>query len=209
MRTATFLARTLVGLGAVVVAVVPTAAAADQWTHRDATGDVVQFTYDFESVRTTTELPDDVSTDVRRLTITHAPHELRISMRVEDIVRGTRVVELYVRTAGGRRFEVIAYAFRTRAFSGPYITAVPTRERVRCSGQSASLDPDTDKVSVTLPRRCLGDPRWVQVGATYATEGEFESEVEEGHFNYFENIDDALREGVRYRLTMSPRVRVG
>jgi hypothetical protein len=209
MRTATFLARTLVGLGAVVVAVVPTAAAAEQWTHRDATGDVVQFTYDFESVRTTTELPDDVSTDVRRLTITHAPHELRISMRVEDIVRGTRVAELHVRTAEGRRFEVTAYAVRTRAFSGPYIIAVPTRERVRCSGQSASLDPDTDKVSVTLPRRCLGDPRWVQVGATYATEGEFESEVEEGHFNYFENIDDALREGVRYRPVMSPRVRVG
>jgi hypothetical protein len=207
MRTATFLARTLLGLGAVVVAVIPTAAAAEQWTHRDATGDVVQFTWDYESVKTTTELPDDVSTDVRRLRITHAPHELRISMRVQDIVRGTRAAELYVRTAEGRRFEVIAYAFRTRAFSGPYIIAVPTRESVECSGQSASLDPDTDKVYVTLPRRCLGDPRWVQVGATYATEWKYESE--EGFFNYAENTDDALREGVRYRLAMSPRVHVG
>jgi hypothetical protein len=207
MRTATFLARTLVGLGAVVVAVIPTAAAAEQWTHRDAAGDVVQFTWDYESVKTTTELPDDVSTDVRRLTITHAPHELRISMRVQDIVRGTRAAELYVRTAEGRRFEVHAYAIRTRAFSGPYIVSVPTHESVECSGQSASLDPDTDKVYVTLPRRCLGDPRWVQVGATYVTEQEYESE--EGSFNYARNADDALREGVRYRLAMSPRVRVG
>ena len=204
MRVATVLARTLVGLGAVVVALVPTTAAAEQWTHRDATGDVVQFTYDHETVRTTTELPDDVSTDVRRLTITHAPHELRISMRVADIVRGTRSVTLYVRTAEGRRFEVWAAAFRARVSDTPSIIAVPTREYVKCSGQSASFKPDTDKISVTLPRHCLGAPRWVQVGATYATEPEYVSDS-----LYAKNTDDALREGVRYRLAMSPRVRVG
>ncbi|MBD3947417.1 hypothetical protein [Nocardioides ganghwensis] len=204
MRTATVLARTLVGLGVVVVAVVPTAAAAEQWTHRDATGDVVQLTWDYESVKTTTELPDDVSTDVRRLTITHAPHELRISMRVQDSVRGTRTVELYVRTAEGRRFEVWASAFRARVFDAPSIVATPSHEHVRCSGQSATLDPDTDKVSVTLPRRCLGDPRWVQVAAAFTTESESESDAD-----FFRNTDDALREGVNDRLLMSRRVRVG
>jgi ABC-type uncharacterized transport system substrate-binding protein len=204
MRIATVLARTLVGIGAIVVAVVPTTAAAEQWSHRDAAGDVVQLTYDNESVRHTTELPDDVSTDVQRLTVTHAAHELRMSMRVADIVRGTRSVTVQVRTAGGRRFEVWAAVFRAEVSYTPSIVAVPSHEYVRCSGPSVSFDTDTDKVSVTLPRRCLGDPRWVQVGATYATEPRYESDSD-----YAKNTDDALREGVGYRVVMSPRVRVG
>ena len=42
------------------------------------------------------------------------------------------------------------------------------------------------------------------MGAAYVTEREYESDLD-----FSRNTDDALREGVRDRLVMSPRVRVG
>lgn len=197
MRTTT-LTRTLVGLCAAAV-LAPTTASAEQWVHRDATGDVVEVGFDPETEQETeTPAPDDTTTDVRWVKVTHAARQLRVAMRVEDVARGPRLAVLHLRTSHGRRFEVA----RMRAPESSFYAITRGDGRfVRCAGKSSSMDVVTDLVSLTVPRHCLGDPDWVRVGAGYVT---FSADMLDDV-----RADDALRRGVRDMLRMGPEVHRG
>ncbi len=190
--------RNLVLGACAAVVLAPTAASAERWTHHDAAGDVIELS-EKDGRETETALPDDATTDVRRITVAHAARQVRISVRVEDVVRGPRAAFAQVATSEGRKFELMR--MQSPDFTFFELSRVRDGGSVACAGKSASIDVVTDMVVLTVPRRCLGAPDWVRVGAGYVTFSEHDD---------WGRVDDALRSGLGDEtLRMSPRVRRG
>lgn len=127
------------------------------------------------------EIPDDLDSfrdlpfesapgvrngDIERTTLVHGPRN--VTVRV-DFVALRRVGEfrddfLMFRTNEGQRRMVMLFAGEGMWRGDMFILKPRTGEEVDCGAQH-KIDYAADTVSITMPRACLGDPRWVQLRA--------------------------------------------
>lgn len=172
---------------AVLMLLVPAPAYAGTWSAPDRSKDVTSWVTDPEPApcgsSTERAEPADRTTDLTRVAVHHGEEMLRVSVRYRDLeALGGQNTTIYVRTPeGGREVSV----FRSESWGEVQadLTRMPDYEQLAesadecgvfsyttagggCPALSADLDSRRDRLSVVVPRRCLGSPRWVRVGVT-------------------------------------------
>lgn len=157
-------APTACAAGLVVPLLLAGPAVADTEVKRAPRGDVSE-------IRGRQQAPQQ-SADVLQLRSRHADGVLALEVVVAQldatIVTG---VAFAIRTSVGRTLD----ASVSRDAEGVRSVHLFRRDtgRVRCSGLRGGVRPAADRMTVTVPRTCLGRPRWVRTGAlTYATSDE-------------------------------------
>ncbi|MEZ0578944.1 hypothetical protein [Nocardioides sp. MH1] len=176
----------VLGTAAAALLLMAPAAHADHWGSADPTGDVVGSTWSPEPEPCGTETPVDATTeahtDITRLTVRHSRRAVEITTHYRDLDPSLeKYLALYVRSAD-RGWWVDLDRYRSR--NGRWHTMtfmareprLPDPDDVEGCGIGivlfdvgcrivSSVDFDADVVSLTIPRRCLRDPRWVRVAA--------------------------------------------
>lgn len=185
-----------------VLVLVPVAANAQVVTVTDAARDVVSGAPEDETY--TTPEPQRLEGDVLSQRVDHRARVVRVTLRHSQLTRAAKkdsiVHAVALRTNEGQRAEVFLLV-QGKRYQGERMFTVNGKDR-RCKGLSTRIDYARDTVQFTVPRRCLSNPRWVEVGAGTA----YSKEVEGGR-TY---ADDANLDGrVADDLAFGPRVRRG
>lgn len=169
--------RRLVLLLVAVVVCTPSPARAETWTTPDDPRDVVGVTEGPEECGSTAEpAAYDGHDDAIGLKADLADRFLRTTLDFRRLRADYRVsLRVTVRTGSA-----VFHALLSRASGGPERVRLrqlePTRAdrracagtssaRVRCDGLRGDVRAGQDRVRVVVPRRCMGDTRWVRVGA--------------------------------------------
>jgi hypothetical protein len=213
MRTISVLAGLLIAVCAAP------AASAQTWQDEDPRHDVQAVTHYGGSSQcgvdeaTTAKQP---RADIRRLTVDHGPETIALSLSMKRVKRGDGDTSylLRLRVPGGDRWNVRV----SGQFTGePVYVALlgtlapnacgevlPDSNPTPCTGLTGLVDPRLDRVEVSLPRACVGNPDWVRVGA--------ESYVHifaDGHGSYASWTDTWSPDGATAPGSYGPRVRQG
>lgn len=151
-----------------LVALTPGAAHAKSHTMRDASGDVYKVT-GLLNGNQPTKAPGERVADLTSVTTQHSARAVTITVAMRKLPQDAGAAILQVRTsAGGPAYIVqgihlgnVAFAEMARGFDAT--------EPLECAGLRAKVRTSSRTVAVTVPRACLGNPRWVRVGAGYAT----------------------------------------
>lgn len=180
-------------------------ASAAQWRHDDAVGDVQTQTTTFDEETgevqegEPTAAPDNTDTDVTRISVNHRTHRVVLRTTLRDVT-GKSGIAFYEIRAGARRYSVLQRLGRDRAFPAFYFSRA-NGDRVRCADVERDVDRAANRATLEIPRRCLGRPAWVRVGAGVA-------KIEGTETSSTFVADDAMRDAVvKDRLALSPRVR--
>lgn len=208
------MSRTLRALGATALSLallVPAASYADHWGGSDPAGDVEgsAWTPEPEPCGTDTQVDgsDVTSNDITRLDVRHSRRAVMITTRLRDIEPDDELFTMmYVRTNRGGwwmdvlRFESRPDRWRVFAFLAkePVLPDPEDLPDDSCGigillpGESCRMgrevDVDRDRVRLSVPRRCLGNPRWVRVGvgASHWTVPEDPAEPEVSYWDAWE-----------------------
>ena len=172
---------------AAVVLGVPAAAQAERWSGTDARRDVIDLTWDPQpepcGTVTTRARPRDATDDITGLSVLHAHDVVRVTVHLRDLRPGERFVDVALRTP--RRSYLVEVA-RYRGFPWPALststglsvlprhlpeagecgTVIIGSDGGACAFPRTVFSAARILVSVDVPRRCLGTPRWVRAGAT-------------------------------------------
>lgn len=145
----------------------------------DTVGDMVTFNADDAAV----VAPDRTLNDVRSTRLAHRAHRVTIDVDYVDLRRraGGDYQRLFIvmRTNEGVRRYVSLDAWR-RHWSGETAVFTGRLGPTTCPARH-SIDYDADVTRVSVPRRCLSNPRWVTVRIAAVSQGD------DGYF-----ADDAL-----------------
>lgn len=174
-------------------------ASAQRWTHADPSGDAVTFTDDDESEFVVD--PERKQGDVVQTTISHTRTKVVIRVRMRAIPRDDWGAFGVIRPPRAT-FQLMQLKFGgARHFS---ITKNDGERPVRCAAKSSRID--RTALVFTVPRSCLGKPRWIRAGVGVASyDGSFLDEDED----IASYADDALRRSIGEDLRLSPRLRRG
>ena len=186
---------------ALVAAGLAPATAAD-WIHEDAVGDVQTLTFD-ESTEEEPDFvvdPDNVNTDITRVMIRHRAHRVALRMTLRDIRRSSGAAIFDIRTDGRDYFAIKSLGRNGLEFAPGWMLASANGRPVRCPDARRYVKRTTEEAVARIPRRCLGFPEWVRVGAGAQT-------LKETRRSFSVAIDDGLLDGeFGDVLTLSPRV---
>jgi hypothetical protein len=149
---------------------VPTQAHAGSYVRPDATGDVSSSKDDGPFVKT----PSRAEGDVRSSAVSHAGRRVVIAVAYRQLSQTTQITGQIarLRTNKGLVRDVVIYA-QPGAWGGRTSMEKPGGRRVKCR-MGTRIDYVGDRVTVSIPRKCLGRPRWVRVGIGAVT---FQDEV--------------------------------
>lgn len=140
---------------------VPTAAHADRVATHDAAGDADSIFMDAEE-EVFTPAPEHRSVDITRTVVTHRAHRIGVAVTYQELDDAfAHYQHIRLRTSG-QRFDIMV-----ERLGGPAFPVMTRRERedwVGCAGMRASVDRAAERITVSVPTRCVGSPRWVQVG---------------------------------------------
>lgn len=195
--------RVTVLLAAMTLASAPLAvtgqAHAATWTQQDARGDVLAISQSAGSEKETVEpAPEDTATDITRFTVNHTARKVALVLRVRDLRHGDTMVSARLVTPRGA-YDVLAFRsadLRMFGVSAANGTDVP------CRGKKLRLDTVRDLIRITVPRACLGGPRWVRAGAGLVR-GNLLSD------DSSITADEALRAGSEEAASSDARLKVG
>ena len=166
-------------LCAALVAAAPATARAQTVGDPDTVGDMVTFNDDDTAV----VAPDRALNDVSSTTLAHRAHRLTIDVDYVDLRRraGGDYQSLFIvmKTNEGVRRYVSLDAWR-RHWSGEAAVLTGRLRPTTCTVRH-SIDYDADVTKVSIPRRCLSNPRWVTFRIAAVAQGD------DGYF-----ADDAL-----------------
>lgn len=170
---------------------VATPAHAGRQTTRDAARDV----YRIPAGGTPALAPDNRKHDIVRAGAVHRGRTVTLSLQVRRLARGGYTASWYVRTPhetwwlhhdrqDGARYTSLFHA------NGP--------EVLDCDGLRGRALPRQERVVVTVPRACIGRPRWIRFGASMGLE------TDTHHF-----LDDARIDAgfFSHKCRLGPRVR--
>jgi hypothetical protein len=193
----------LVAVAAAVLTAVPAAAASAQTVlHRDATHDVRSVDEASTSNASTRE-PRVPQGDISVIAITHARRLVTVSVKFRDLDKSAPWLhEFSFRTDTGKRREVDLFA-GPGSWSGQQTFGTSTGTKVPCSGLRHTIDYVKHKVTLTVPRSCLGKPRWVQVAEGTVRFGDSDPSSSKAY------ADDAFSLYVGNNLHWSPKVHRG
>jgi hypothetical protein len=168
---------------------------AERYVQADAKGDVVSVEFESEAQ---TPAPDNANADVTKTKINHTRGAVRFRVKLRDLAGPVLTGVVADIKTNKRRYSLSFFR------SGKRTTlelARPTGEPIKCRGKKRSANVDTDVVKFSVPRSCLGRPKWVRVGV--------------GALEVQENVvyaDDALRAGnlkANGSLTFTARLKRG
>ena len=185
----------VVAIAAGLATFAPTVANADSYVRHDAVKDVVAF----DETEEQTAAPDRSEGDIVTSGASHRPRKLRLAMGFASLTHASEFSGyLFTVRTNERKLRTVM------VFAGPGMwngqaSMMSRHGRVKCRGLATRIDYTAHRMSVTIPRRCLSAPRWVQVGMAAVT-GQDEKSY----------VDDALSKGtLGNNLVWGPRVRKG
>jgi hypothetical protein len=186
-----FIRSALVLTAATLIPLMPTAAHADRLVQNDAVGDVVSV-----SGESATPLPDRTEGDIAYSKIRHRDRRVILTMRYRELSTGQDMLHYFaIRTSKMTRYVYLS------ASTGHWGGVVQMRnahdKKVRCH-VTKKIDYTANTAMVSVPRSCLGKPRWVKVAMAQAS-------YDASSATTF-MIDDARANGNFTRPTWSPRV---
>jgi hypothetical protein len=148
-----------VALAAALVAV-PTAAMADSQTHHDKAGDVLRHN---NNLGTWAAAPSRAQADLLSTTVTHSAKTVRFTMKFRSLNRtGTGLIfNFFIRTPRTTRILAIS-AHRGDWRGAASVLDEPTTSPVACH-VTYTIDYTHNLVRGSVPRSCLGNPRWIRV----------------------------------------------
>jgi hypothetical protein len=174
------------------------AAHAETWSARDARGDAETLTFSPDpapcGTSTVTTSPDTTRQDLSGIRVEHGSDDIEVRLRMRDLARRDHGTSWYVHllTPHGAYVVDVLPAQRGEP-AQPFLSEEPelpettdpavcgytaTSVGVPCRHLGVRLDPRSDQVELTVPRSCLGRPRWVRVGADVL--GAFSGSAETG-----------------------------
>jgi hypothetical protein len=113
--------------------------------------------------------PENTITDILSTTVHHAADHVTIDVDFKDL-RPRQYLDLtaYVTTdSTGSRLPTQATAL---TFLGDTsIDIYDANGSSHCAAATVAVDPETDYVTMSVPRECLGQPRWIEVEVRAAT----------------------------------------
>ena len=188
--------RLLLGLlTTAALALAPLPAHAASVTTKDAARDVVS---QVDDQGPTQAEPQRAEGDVLSMRVTHGTRAVRIRLLAAQLTRDPQQTTAYVfaiKTNEGRRADLSVYVDGS-TWQGQRSLTVNGRDR-SCRGLRTHIDYRAAKVTATVPRWCLSNPRWVRVGGGIG--------VDAGSRLY---ADDVSRAGtIGHELELGPRVR--
>lgn len=159
------IARTSALALAAVLVLAPTAAEAKSYVRSDPSGDVVEAN---TSSNATTKVPARTDGDIVRSAVVHGKGRVTMAVSFRDLVAPTTsddgVVHIFRVGTNKKRireFEVVT----TGAHPGGVVEVTKGNgNRATCRGVAKSVDYTKNTVRLSVPRRCLGRPKWVHVG---------------------------------------------
>lgn len=106
---------------------------------------------------------DAPGADVVRATVRHGRHNLRMRMTFADLrrVEGQHYTATVVHRTG---YGALFVSTGPRRWGGRHVLVDEQFGKVRCPGLDHTIDYATERVTMTIPRRCLDRPAWVRVG---------------------------------------------
>ncbi|GGF32234.1 hypothetical protein GCM10011519_02030 [Marmoricola endophyticus] len=153
--------------------------------------------------------PAQAEGDVTALRVVHGPHRVRMVMQYAALSRPSGSQDAFhafrLKTPGHRYYDLFLDAHRGRPQGERDFSHAYRFSPVRCKGLRTHIDYARDSVTASIPRSCLGNPRWVRVGGAAAT---FAVDVDAETFSGY--LDDASLPGqLRDYIKLGPRVRRG
>ena len=110
--------------------------------------------------------PENTTADVVRTVVDHTASRVRVRIDLRELGRAeVYFAVLQVRTPAGT-FEVESNEDLARR---PKVEMTRRSRAVECPRLRIATDRADARATVTIPTSCLGDPRWVQVGAGIAS----------------------------------------
>lgn len=147
------------------------AAQADVARHADRRHDVQQ--YDARGGRA--PAPRVANPDITRIVVRHGEHRVTIRMTARQVTRTTLAGVADIRTPH-HRYELLAMFDKDAAI----LYRSEDRAVVRCDGITTTRRTGRDVLVMSVPRRCVGSPRWVRAGAAaYSSHNDLMA----GHFD--------------------------
>jgi hypothetical protein len=188
-------------LASATLMMIPAAASAASLSIDDATGDTYLAKYD-ESTDTSTYEPagSQVNVDLDEVVVRHSARKVVATATYADLKRtGNRFMYLLrLRTNEGLKRDLTVETLMS-GWNGAVVFGKPNGSEVKCRGLGYAIDYVANTVTVKVPRRCLGNPRYVEaftMAAGFSAAGD--QYIDHGH----------LAE-MRERVTWSDRVRRG
>lgn len=179
MHHARFVARRLAAT--LTAAVIPLAvvaagpASADSQSHADDRQDVVGQTEGGDP----TVVPGDRARDIVWSKATYGNQKLNLLIEVRELASSNYSFTWDVKDPSGRWW--VTYQ-RTDTATYVYLQ-VAGGDESPCSGLTHARSDSTDRVRVTVPRSCLGAPKWVRYGvASFGSAGD-EYRYDDGRLN--------------------------
>jgi hypothetical protein len=191
------LVRAALTLVVATLVTLPAAASAQTRTIDDATGDV--FTYDTEG-DTYAPSEQQVNVDLDDVVVKHAARKIVVRASYVDLKKTDGMVQyvLRFRTNEGLKRDVTVMAGGLFPAKGVVMLAKPNGDEVRCRGLQHDVDYGADDVTLTLPRRCVSNPRWVQAFTAAAYTADSGDYIDHGHIS-----------GMKEKIMWSKRIRRG
>lgn len=176
-------------------------ASAERVTLADPARDVVRTTItdgdETDSVYDST----DTGTDVRRLVVRHAARKVTLTLHVRDLVRGER--------GRSAHFDIVDTSKGTMIGAAVRVGRTPARDQAfafdpggegtggTCRGVRHAVSARNDTIAVIIPRRCLGNPRWVRATASIMRTAGRIGVGKDGEPGFHVSQDDAGADGRR------------
>lgn len=130
--------------------------------HDDARHDVLHFDVRSEASR---PAPRDRATDITRTVVDHRSRRLDVQVQTSRLSRSDyRLMVGEILTSVGERFTLVVDYSTTPIDARVSLQRFSSGREVLCPGATWSVTRRTDRIAASVPRSCLGDPRWVRVG---------------------------------------------
>jgi len=142
-------------------ALVPVAAHADSYVRSDPSGDVVKAVFDPDgSVRQ----PTRADGDIVRSAVTHGPRRVTVALGFRALTRSTDETIYDVRLGTRKRVREVILIARPGKRQGSADIYDRRGNDARCRGIHWSIRYASKQLTLSVPRRCLANPRQVRVG---------------------------------------------
>lgn len=133
----------------------------------DASGDVLVggHTTDPDAVA---PAPRNSITDIVRTTVEHGADEVTVTAEFRGL-RPRQYLDLTTLVTTDRTGSRLPTQATALAYRGQTSVDVYEADGSRCPGAAVDVDFDTNTVTMTLPRSCLGEPQWIEAEVDAAT----------------------------------------
>ena len=147
---------------------VPAAAQANSYVLPDSTKDVVK--YDNQQDNTATAVPDRTEGDILSSSVAHGKRRVRMAMRVDELTPTGDGATFYFRIGTKKKIRFLYINTSPGEWAGvKSFKKGDSNRNARCRGINWSIDYVEDIIAASVPRKCVGKPKWVHVGMAVAT----------------------------------------